>query len=143
MDIRMLATADAPLLAHVADDLFDKPIQPHLTAEFLADPRHHICVAVEDGRIVSFASAVHYLHPDKPTELWINEVATAPAYRRRGLSQAVLERLLAHARELGCREAWVLTDEDNGPARALYGSVGGEESTGVVMVTFRLDDEAP
>jgi aminoglycoside 6'-N-acetyltransferase I len=122
MDIRLLTPADAALLDNVADGVFDEDVDGRLTAEFLADPRHHLCVAVDDGAVVAFASAVHYVHPDKRAQLWINEVATALG------------------RELGCTEAWVLTDEDNAAARALYGSAGGVESTGVVMVTFQFED---
>src|SRR5437773_1610012 len=43
--------------------------------------------------VVGFASGVHYIHPDKPPELWINEVALAPTRRRRGLGTAVLKSL--------------------------------------------------
>jgi|SRR5579872_5227982 len=138
VEIRLLTKHDAALLQRVAEDVFDDPVQPRLTEEFLADPRHAICVAVDDGTIVGFASAVRYVHPDKPSELWINEVAVAPPHQRRGLAKAILAELLAFAKSEGCREAWVLTDEVNGPARALYAAAGGEESTGVVMVTFPL-----
>ena len=68
---------------------------------------------VEDGVVAGFASAVRYVHPDKPSELWINEVGVAPAFHRRGLGKAIMARLLEQARADGCREAWVLTDEDN------------------------------
>jgi len=138
MDIRLLTAADADVLTRVAEGVFDNDVDPTQTALFLADPRHHLCVAIDDGVVVAFASAVHYEHPDKPTELWINEVATAPSHQRRGLSRAILQRLLAHARDIGCAEAWVLTDHDNAPARALYSAVGGEETTDVVMVSFKL-----
>jgi aminoglycoside 6'-N-acetyltransferase I len=140
MDIRLLTPADAAVLDHVADEVFDEDVDARLTAEFLADPRHHLCVAIDDGAVVAFASAVHYVHPDKPPQLWINEVATAPGHQRRGLAKAILERLLSLGRDLRCTEAWVLTDDDNVPARALYRSVGGVESTGVVMVTVPLED---
>jgi hypothetical protein len=40
-------------------------------------------------------------------------------------------------RELGCTEAWVLTDEANVAARALYQSAGGTE-TAHLMVSFPL-----
>jgi aminoglycoside 6'-N-acetyltransferase I len=140
MDIRLLTPADAALLDNVADGVFDEDVDGRLTAEFLADPRHHLCVAVDDGAVVAFASAVHYVHPDKRAQLWINEVATAPSHQRRGLARAILGRLNTLGRELGCTEAWVLTDEDNAAARALYGSAGGVESTGVVMVTFQFED---
>jgi hypothetical protein len=38
------------------------------------------------------------------------------------------------------REAWVLTDDDNVAARALYRSAGGDEGSAQRMITFRLDD---
>ena len=89
------------------------------------------------------ASAVHYVHPDKRPQLWINEVGVAPSHQRRGLARAILERLKALGRELGCTEAWVLTDEDNAAARATYASAGGVESHGVVMVTFPFEAGPP
>src|SRR5580658_11270244 len=138
VEIRLLTGADASVLRRVAEGVFDNPVDPAQTREFLADPRHHICVAIEDGEVVGFASAVHYVHPDKPTELWINEVGVAPAFHRRGLAKAILKELLSHARSIGCTQAWVLTDEDNGPARALYQSVGGDGGQPSLMVTIDL-----
>jgi aminoglycoside 6'-N-acetyltransferase I len=47
--------------------------------------------------------------------------------------------LFARGRELGCAEAWVLTERDNGPAMALYAGLGGEEDDGrTVSFGFRL-----
>lgn len=80
---------------------------------------------------------MHHVHPDKPTQLWINEVGIADSHLKRGISRAILERMLTLADELGCAEAWTLTNEDNMAARGLYRSVGGEEMIGVVMMTFR------
>lgn len=136
--IRLLTSADRLVLQTVAEGVFDDAVDRALTAEFLDDPRHHICVAIDNGVVVGFASAVHYVHPDKPSELWINEVGVAPAFQRRGLARAILQELLSHARSLGCTEAWVLTDEDNRAARALYNSVGGEETPPQLMVNFDL-----
>jgi ribosomal protein S18 acetylase RimI-like enzyme len=127
IDVRMLGPGDAQTLARVAADVFDNPVDPDLASEFLNDPRHHIAVAIDDGLVVGFASGVHYVHPDKPAELWINEVGVAPGYRRRGLGQRVLMALLAHGRALGCVTAWVLTDREDPAARALYAAAGGVE----------------
>ena len=138
--IRLLAAADAALFEAVAEDVFDEATDRSLTAEFLADPRHHIAAAIADGVIVGFASGVHYMHPDKPAELWINEAGVAPAYQRRGIGRKLLQALLEHGRALGCREAWVLTEEDNAAARGLYRAAGGEESR-VVYFTFGLEAE--
>jgi ribosomal protein S18 acetylase RimI-like enzyme len=127
IEMRLLRPGDGQTLAHVAADVFDNPVDPDLASEFLTDPRHHIAVAIDDGLVVGFASGVHYVHPDKPAELWVNEVGVAPACRRRGLGRRALALLLAHGRSLGCASAWVLTDRDNTAAKALYAAAGGVE----------------
>src|SRR6516162_1145374 len=103
--IKVLGPQDAGILSDVAPDVFDDPIDVERAAEFLSDPRHHLVVAVEDGRVVGFVSAVHYLHPNKPRpELWINEVSVAATHRGRGLGTALLRSLFAVALSLGCAE---------------------------------------
>ncbi len=138
--IRMLSASDLAILRSTAADVFDDPVDARLAEEFLADPRHHMAAAVVDGRIVGMASAVHYVHPDKPAELWINEVGVADAYQRQGLGRLLMEALLEHGRSLGCAEAWVLTQRDNLAARGLYRCAGGREET-VVCVTFSLSSD--
>src|SRR6187399_3298902 len=123
---------DAAVLARLAPEVLDRGVDPALAAEFLADPRHHIAVAIEDGAVVAFASGVHYVHPDKPTELWINEVGVSPAHRR-----LVVGALLDEGRRLGAVNAWVLTDRSNAAALALYATCGGVEAKGdTVMFEF-------
>ena len=111
--IEILGPEDAATLSDVAEQVFDHPLRQELVAEFLADPRHHLAVAVEAERVVGFASAVHYVHPDKPPELWINEVGVAPAFQRKGLGRKLLSALFEVGGELGCEEAWVLTERTN------------------------------
>jgi ribosomal protein S18 acetylase RimI-like enzyme len=142
MIIRVLGPDDAAVFDRVAPGVFDHDPDPRWTAEFLADARHHLAVAVDDAqeggpRVVGMASAVHYIHPDKPPELWVNEVGVAEAYRGRGVGRRLLAALFERGRALGCREAWVLTERDNAAARRLYAAAGGEEED-VVMVSFRL-----
>lgn len=139
VEIRLLRRGDDAVLRRVAEGVFDNPVDPALTAEFLADPRHHMAVALENGVVVGFASGVHYLHPDKPTELWVNEVAVAPSHHKRGVGKKVLAALLAEGRLKGAGQAWVLTDRTNTAARALYGSCGGKDAEGdIVMPEFTL-----
>ena len=136
-EIRRLTPADASVLERVADQMFDEPVNAAWAREFLADARHHLVVAVAGDTVVGFASAVHYVHPDKAPQLWINEVGVAPAYHRRGIGRALLATLVDHGRSLGCSEAWVLTEEDNEPARGLYSALGGVAST-CIMYTIAL-----
>lgn len=137
-EIRVLSADDVHVLRRVAPGVFDYEIDEAATREFLADERHHIVVAVDDGVVVGFLSCVHYIHPDKPRpELWLNEVAVAPTHRRRGIASALLREAFALGRRLGCGEAWVLTEPDNVPALGLYTSAGGERKE-QVMFSFRL-----
>ena len=139
--IEILGPGDAATLSDVEDHVFDHPVRRELVAEFLADPRHHLAVAVEAQGVVGFASAVHYVHPDKPPELWINEVGVAPAHRKKGLAKKLLGALFERGRELGCGEAWVLTERTNHAAARLYSSLGGLESCDeTVMFSFRLGE---
>ncbi|MDQ6640296.1 MAG: GNAT family N-acetyltransferase [Pseudomonadota bacterium] len=125
------------VLDDVAADVFDHPVDAALTSEFLADPRHHLVVARAGSTVVGMASAVHYVHPDKPAELWVNEVGVAPPYRHQGVGQRLLDALFAHGRSLGCSEAWLGTETSNVAARRLYAKVRGREEA-MVYVTFAL-----
>jgi GNAT superfamily N-acetyltransferase len=139
ISIRILGPDDGVVLQHVAPDVFDGPIDARWSAEFLADQRHHLAVAIDDGLVVAMATALHYVHPDKPPELWVNEVGVATTHQRRGVGRQTLAALLAHAKTLGCQEAWVLTSAVNGAARRMYAAVGGREETEPpVMITFDL-----
>lgn len=135
--IRLLGPGDAAVLDRVAPDVFDNEIDPRWTAEFLADARHHLAVALDGDRVVGMASAVHYVHPDKPPELWINEVGVAPTHQGRGIGRRLMEALFTRGRELGCREAWLGTEESNVAARRLYAAVGGREAP-TLIVSFQL-----
>jgi GNAT superfamily N-acetyltransferase len=137
VEFRLATPHDATTLARAADGVFDHGVDSTLAAEFLSDPRHHLAIAIEDGRIVGMASGVHYVHPDKTPELWVNEVGVAPSHRGRGLGRRVLGVLLDHGRVLGCTEAWLLTDEANAAARRMYAAAGGRE-TQQIMITFDL-----
>lgn len=139
-EIRLLGSHDIDVFDHVADDVFDHDLVPATIGEFLHDPRHHVAVALADGMIVGFVSAVHYVHPDKVApELWINEVGVAEGYRRHGLARQMINLMLDHGRRLGCHEAWVLTERDNHAAMNLYVAIGGaEDHNDTVMFNFRL-----
>jgi aminoglycoside 6'-N-acetyltransferase I len=139
--IKVLSRSDLDLLMGAADDVFDRPLEEGFALEFLEDPRHHIVAAISEGRVVGFASAVHYIHPDKPPELWINEVGVAPTHQGQGIGRAILKELLRLGHELGCKSAWVLTDRSNKPANRLYRSAGGWVDPGdTVMYEFDIGE---
>ena len=141
IDVRVLGAHEACVLDNCAPGVFDNVLDTRSCAEFFACPRHHLAVALDGKLVVGMASGVHYIHPDKPPELWVNEIGVAESYRHQGLGRRMLDVLFAHAATLGCRDAWVLTEESNTIARRMYDRAGGED-IGVVMYSFRLGPEA-
>ena len=136
IQVRVLGPEDEEAV-HRAQAVFDHPILQNRAREFLHDARHHLAAAFVDGEMIGCASAVHYVHPDKNPEMWINEVGVMDEYRRQGVARRLLEALFAVAKSLGCGEAWVLTDAGNDAARQLYRSTGGKPSE-QIMYTFLL-----
>ena len=134
-------------LGRVDDDVFDNPVQAELLTQFVAQPTSHLVVAVAREALGSFleyftigmGSAISYVHPDKPLQLFINEVAVADRYQRQGVGKRLIEFMLEHGRSLGCTEAWVATEVSNAPARALYTATGGkEDKERAVVYTYPL-----
>lgn len=127
--VRVLGPGDASVLFAVAPGVFDEPVRPDTAEEFLRDPRHAMVVAELAGVVVGFVSAVEYIHPDKPPQLWINEVGVAPEFRRRGIATRLLHEMVRHATDdRRVRDIWLATETDNAPARALYRSLGWRET---------------
>jgi aminoglycoside 6'-N-acetyltransferase I len=85
------------------------------------------------------ASAIAYVHPDKPLALIIHEVGVADRFQGQGIGGRLMRVLLEQGRTMGCTKAWVATEEDNVGARALYVSVGGtEDPVHAVVYTWSL-----
>lgn len=68
----------------------------------------------------------------------IYEVATAPAFRGKGLARKVVSAALACAMESGARTSFLMVDENNEPAIALYRSLG---FTSVYPYEYRVEPQ--
>jgi ribosomal protein S18 acetylase RimI-like enzyme len=138
VEIRRLEAGDEEAVA-AAGALFDDAPRPEATRRFLREPAHHLLLAVDDGgRAVGFVSGVEITHPDKGTEMLLYELAVEHASRRRGIGRALVEALLALARERECYDMFVLVDDDNAPALATYASAAGRAASRPVMVEWEL-----
>src|SRR5262245_23761720 len=132
VEIARLTPDNASLLDRVAVDVFDEPVRPHRLAAYVAEPSHLMFVAVADGAVVGQCAAVIHRHPDKVSELYIDEVGVTPAFHRQGIARRMLDAMFALGRELDCGEAWVGTELDNVPARRLYEQRGANGETFVM-----------
>lgn len=133
-EILRMSPADAGLLDRVAEDVFDDDIDPEKLAAYLATPGHLMVLAVWDGLVVGQARGMIQRHPDKPTELYVDNLGVTPDRQREKIATRLLDELTAWGLENGCEGAWVATETDNAPARALYALRGAEPETFVAYV---------
>ena len=127
------------LLDRVAEEVFDARIDLGRLAAYVADPSHLMVVAVSNGEVVGQARGVIHRHPDQPTELYIDNLGVTPLRKRESIATLLLDDLVAWARSEGCEQAWVGTEPDNEPARALYQGRGSDADT-FVMYFYAFDE---
>jgi GNAT superfamily N-acetyltransferase len=72
-------------------------------------------------------------------EVLLYEIGVEEPFQRRGVGRALVEEAKRWAAELAADELWVLTEDDNVPARALYAATGGREETGLTMFVYGLE----
>ncbi len=139
--IQRLGPEDLDLLLSVNDEIFDHPIRPDQAKRFLDEDTHEIAIAFQDGHAVGKITGVVMFHPDKAPQMFINEVDVAETHRNRGIGRALMQCMLDIAVQRGCDCAWLGTELDNAPARALYRGLKPDESPNLVLYTWDdLDD---
>jgi aminoglycoside 6'-N-acetyltransferase I len=136
--VRRIGTADTRLFDRVAPEVFDEPVDPARLGAYLDAPGHLMVLAFEAELVVGQCAAVVHRHPDKPTELYVDEVGAASTHRRRGIARMLLAEMFAWGRELGCEEAWLGTELDNDAANALYRGLRPVEDEAIRFYLFRL-----
>ena len=136
--LRRMAPADVATFANLAPDVFDEPINAERLAAYLATPGHLMLLAFDGDDVVGQCAGVIHRHPDKSTELYVDELGTASTHRRQGIGRALLEAMFAWGRELGCEEAWLGTELDNEAANALYRGQRPIEDEAMQFYVFRL-----
>ena len=129
---------DEVALVQRAAALFDDAIRGDALERFLASDDHHLLLAFDGDQPVGFVSGVELTHPDKGVEMFLYELGVAEAARGRGFGTALVEALVALARERGCRGMWVLTDEANAAARRAYRKAGATIEERTLLLEWRL-----
>lgn len=119
--------------------LFDGPPLATATADFLSRPGHHLLFAYDDsGRVVGMVSGVETTHPDKGTEMFLDELSVAEDARRLGIGTALTRALAALARNRGCYGMWVGVETGDDAALATYRRAGAQEETPYLMLSWDL-----
>ena len=137
MTIRRLGPADEALV-HAAAPLFDDPPREDATRRFLAEPGHHLLLALEGEVPLGFVTGVETVHPDKGAEMYLYELSVDEPFRRRGIGRALVLALAELARERGCHGMWAPVDPDNDAALETYRSAAADEESPAVAFAWRL-----
>lgn len=138
ISVRRMQSGDEAMFQSIAPEVFDEPIHPDRLAAYLREPGHIMVLAFEGDLVVGQCAGVIHRHPDKTTELYVDEVGTASTHLRRGIARMMMDELFAWGRELGCVEAWLGTETDNEPAKALYRRYRPTEDETIQFFLFNL-----
>jgi ribosomal protein S18 acetylase RimI-like enzyme len=127
VDVRLLGPGDAAL-AEQACRLYAATgdVDP---AVFLGRQETALVIAEDDDRVVGCAYGHELVHPDGERTMLLYSLDVAEASRRRGVGRRLVNAFVDHARERGCTEVWVLTDDDNPAGVATYRSAGGRRAS--------------
>lgn len=120
IEIKRITAHDKAFFQQIADDVFDETIVPERLAAYLKNPANLMILARVNGEVIGQVAAVLHHHPDKPTELYVDEVGVTSRFQRQGIAKQMMEEMLVWGRERGCEEVWLGTEPENVPARALY-----------------------
>jgi ribosomal protein S18 acetylase RimI-like enzyme len=141
LTVRRVTTVDVALAAEL-DAMFDEGVSwdAEQGQRFLAHPDTLLLVARWDGEACGFLSAYRLQRIDRRSaEVLLYEIGVEEPFQRRGVGRALVEEAKRWAAELAADELWVLTEDDNVPARALYAATGGREETGLTMFVYGLE----
>jgi ribosomal protein S18 acetylase RimI-like enzyme len=108
--------------------LFESEWERGEAERFLADPDNLLLLATCDGQWCGALYGYRLQRLDwRRAGVLIYEVDVLEPFRRRGAGRAMVEASKAWAKAIGAFEVWVLTEQSNTPAQALYRSAGGDE----------------
>jgi aminoglycoside 6'-N-acetyltransferase I len=119
------------LLDRVDPECFDEPTDRARAARCVASPDVVLVVAVVDGLVIGQCLARIHRHPDKPTSVYVDDLAVSPDHQRQGVATRLVQACLAHAGDAD--DLWVATEPDNDAARALYLALGLEPREALVF----------
>ncbi|MGB1016477.1 MAG: GNAT family N-acetyltransferase [Nannocystaceae bacterium] len=114
-------------------DIFDEPVRPARVAAYVAQSNHILLLAIREGQAVGQILGVIHHHPDKASELYIDDLAVDPAFQRQGIATQLINRLVDEGVRAGAETVWVAAEPDNRQATGLYKAIGLSHSTCLIF----------
>ncbi|NKQ87616.1 GNAT family N-acetyltransferase [Rhizobium ruizarguesonis] len=125
------------LLENIAEEVFDQEINAQRLATYLKSSGHLMIIAVCEKQVIGQIAAYVHSHPDRASDVYIDNLGVAPPFQRRGVARRLLDEVLAWGKTLECDQAWIVTDTENNAARALYEGRGAAAEP-IVMFSYKL-----
>ncbi len=123
---------NAHVLNAVADDIFDHEISQTYLQAYLLAPGHALFDSLSLGVVVGQIRGMTQFHPDKPGELYIDNLGVAQSHRRHGIARRLVRALVEWGAGEKCETVWVATEPDCKVARAFYAAMGFEKDEALV-----------
>ena len=122
MTVREAEPRMLPEILAIENRSFTCPWSENNFLEAFASDRITVYAAEEDGKLLGFSCLLTIAD-----EAEILNIASAPDARRRGVGQALLQRMLLDCAGHGIASVYLEARESNAPARGLYLKNGFEE----------------
>lgn len=105
---------------------------------FLSSSDRYYLIASIGDEIVGAIHGYKLLHPTGVTYMYIDEVDTMANHRRKGIARTMMRSVFELAKNWGCSEAWLGTEHDNEPAKALYEGLEPHETEHGPIYSYRI-----
>lgn len=132
IEIVQINANNLQVLSSVAAEVFDEAIDFERVAVLVAQQNQILLVALCAGVVIGQVLGVIHYHPDKRSELYIDDLAVAAAFQRQGIAKNLIAQLCVIAKTKGCTELWVAADPENEQAKGLYSSMGLSVETALI-----------
>lgn len=133
IEITHLDETNLDLLDGVDPELFDEDVRLQLVKEVVKDRGHIMLLAINDGSVIGQVLGNVHKHIDKPTELYIDDLAVSDNSLRQGVATLLVREIIEIGRQRGCKQVWIATEPDNEPANKLYESLGLKKNSAYIF----------
>ena len=132
--IRQLGLADRMMVEELLDQFspgWTDGLAPGASGAtaFVADPRTFVFGAYVDHEPAGWLWGTHFRRPNGELTSYVDEVAVAEPYRRRGIATLLTQAALEASRAEGASALFLVTRAGNDAAHRLYRNLGGDEET--------------
>lgn len=141
IEVKRLEAGSEEIAAEVVGVFKSERASPEHMRRFLANAANVLFAALKDGLPVGFLLA-HKLErlDNKLSSVLVYEVEVAEEHRRKGVATGMIQALQRTCAMDRSGDMWLICDDTNAAALALYRSTGAVPRAGAsVLVDYRLD----